>query len=72
MKLEEYAKTLDNNSRITWVLFDRYMRYSYLYSMSIKLCDLKNMCFWKDLRKNEILKVIKNGNNVLFKLRSIS
>ena len=70
MDLEHYSENLEHDDRITWMLYDKYMKISYLYSMSMRFDELKKMVFWKTLKKNDVVKVVKNGKNVFFKLRS--
>lgn len=70
MDLEHYSENLEHDDRITWMLYDKYMKISYLYSMSMRFDELKKMVFWKTLKKNEVINVVKNGKHVFFKLRS--
>ena len=70
MDLEHYSEKLKHDDRITWMLYDKYMKISYLYSMSMRFDELKKMVFWKTLKKNDVINVVKNGKNVFFKLRS--
>ena len=70
MDLEHYSENLEHDDRITWMLYDKYMKISYLYSMSMRFDELKKMVFWESLKKNDVINVVKNGKNVFFKLRS--
>ena len=70
MDLEHYSENLEHDDRITWMLYDKYMKISYLYSMSMRFDELKKMVFWKTLKKNDVVNVVKNGKNIFFKLRS--
>lgn len=70
MDLEHYAENLEHDDRITWMLYDKYMKISYLYSISMRFDELKKMVFWKTLKKNDVVNVVKNGKNVFVKLRS--
>lgn len=70
MDLEHYSENLEHDDRITWMLYDKYMKISYLYSMSMRFDELKKMVFWKTLKKNDVVNVVKTGKNVFFKLRS--
>lgn len=70
MDLEHYSENLEHDDRITWMLYDKYMKISYLYSMSMRFDELKKMVFWKTLKKNDVINVVKNGKNIFFKLRS--
>lgn len=70
MDLEHYSENLEHDDRITWMLYDKYMKISYLYSMSMRFDELKKMVFWESLKKNDVVNVVKNGKNVFFKLRS--
>ena len=70
MDLEHYSENLEHDDRITWMLYDKYMKISYLYSMSMRFDELKKMVFWKSLKKNDVINVVKNGKNIFFKLRS--
>ena len=70
MDLEHYSENLEHDDRITWMLYDKYMKISYLYSMSMRFDELKKMVFWESLKKNDVINVVKNGKNIFFKLRS--
>ena len=70
MDLEHYSENLEHDDRITWMLYDKYMKISYLYSMSMRFDELRKMVFWESSKKNDVINVVKNGKNVFFKLRS--
>ena len=61
MDLEHYSENLEHDDRITWMLYDKYMKISYLYSMSMRFDELKKMVFWESLKKNDVINVVKNG-----------